>query len=351
MSLIRFETDYQEGAHPKILERLSSTNYEQTSGYGIDPHTQRAKDLIRSVLGLPKAEVFFLTGGTQTNTTVIKYLLSPCEGVIAASTGHINVHESGAIEATGHKILTLPGHDGLIDPQDLRKYLEAFYSDPTYDHMVQPGMVYISYSSELGTLYTKQALHDIRDVCKKFGLRLFIDGARLGAGLTSEASDLTIQDIAELSNVFYFGGTKTGALFGEAVVFPRPEDFDLRHFRTLIKQQGGLLAKGRLLGIQFEVLFEDGLYFENARHSNLQAMKIKNAFTEAGFRFLIDSYTNQQFPILTPKQDRALREKFSYELWQPMTDGNLAVRFCTSWATTDEAVEELVSAVKILGDD
>ncbi len=351
MSVIRFETDYQEGAHSKILERLSTTNYEQTSGYGVDPHTQRAKDLIRNVLGLPKAEVFFLTGGTQTNTTVIKYLLSPCEGVIAADTGHINVHESGAIEATGHKILTLPGNDGLLEPAAIVKYFTNWTADPTNDHMVQPGMIYISYSSELGTLYTKKALREIRDACKKFGLKLFVDGARLGAGLTSEASDMTIRDIAELSDVFYIGGTKTGALFGEAVVFPRPEDFDLRHFRTLIKQQGGLLAKGRLLGIQFEVLFEDGLYFENAKHSNLQAMKIKNAFTEAGFKFLIDSYTNQQFPILTPPQDRALREKFSYELWQPMTDGNLAVRFCTSWATTDEAVEELVKAVKILGDD
>lgn len=229
--------------------------------------------------------------------------------------------------------------------------MAGFYADPTFDHMVQPGMIYVSYSSELGTLYTKAALREIRAVCDEYSLKLFVDGARLGAGLTSDASDMNIQDIAELCDVFYIGGTKTGALFGEAVVFPYPERFDLRQFRTLIKQQGGLLAKGRLLGIQFEVLFEDGLYFQNARHSNIQAMKIKQAFADRGIKFLIDSPTNQQFPILTPKQDEALREKFSYELWQPMPDGNLAVRFCTSWATSDEAVDELVQAVKTLGDD
>ena len=295
--------------------------------------------------------MFFLVGGTQTNATVIKFLLTPCEGVIAANSGHINVHESGAIEATGHKVLTLPGHDGLLDPKDLRSYLADFYADPTYDHMVQPGLVYVSYSSELGTLYTKDNLRAIKSVCEEYRLRLFIDGARLAAGLTSEAADMTIKDIAELSDAFYIGGTKNGALFGEAVVFPKPEKFDLRNFRTLIKQQGGLLAKGRLLGIQFEALFQDGLYFDNARHANRQAMKIKQAFTQKGIPFLIDSWTNQQFPILTQKQDAALRKKFSYELWQPMNDGRVAVRFCTSWATSDEAVNELIESVETLGDD
>lgn len=346
--IIRFETDYQEGAHPKILERLSQTNYEQTSGYGVDPHTKRAKELIRSALGRPDAEVFFLVGGTQTNATVIKFLLSPCEGVISVSSGHINVHESGAIEATGHKVLALPGKDGLLEPETLRKYLAGFYADPTYDHMVQPGMVYVSYSSEYGTLYTKAMLTEIRHVCDEYGLRLFVDGARLGAGLMSEASDMTLEDLAGLSDVFYIGGTKTGALFGEAVVFPVPEKFRLKNFRTLIKQQGGLLAKGRLLGIQFEVLFEEGLYFENARHSNVQAMKIKRAFSEKGIPFLIDSQTNQQFPILTAEQDAEFRKSFSYELWESLSDGRMAVRFCTSWATTDEAVAELVKAVKAL---
>lgn len=351
MPVIRFETDYQEGCHPRILERLSQTNYEQTSGYGVDVHTEHAKQLIRDTLGLPDAEVFFLTGGTQTNATVIKFLLSPCEGVISVNSGHINVHEAGAIEAAGHKILMLPGNEGLLEPETLRTYLAGFYADPTYDHMVQPGLVYVSYSSELGTLYTKSMLAKIKAVCAEYNMNLFVDGARLGAGLTSEKADMTINDIAGLADVFYIGGTKNGALFGEAVVFPQPEKFNLRNFRTLIKQQGGLLAKGRLLGIQFEALFEDGLYFELARHANLQAMKIKKAFTEKGIPFLIESYTNQQFPILTMNQDRELRENFSYELWRLMPDGSCAVRFCTSWATTDDAVNELTQAIKKLGDD
>ena len=286
-----------------------------------------------------------MVGGTQTNTTVIKFLLSPCEGVIAVNSGHINVHESGAIESTGHKILALPGYDGLLEPGVLRDYMKEFCAEPTREHMVQPGMVYLSYSSEYGTLYSKAMLQEIKAVCDDYGLKLFIDGARLGAGLTSEKADLTIKDIADMCDVFYIGGTKTGALLGEAVVFPEPEKFCLRNFRTLIKQQGGLLAKGRLLGVQFEALFEDGLFFENARHSNIQAMKIKKAFADKGISFLIDSPTNQQFPILTQAQDRALREKFSYELWQSLPDGRSAARFCTSWATTDEAVDELVKAI------
>ncbi len=348
MPKIKFETDYQEGAHPRILERLIQTNNEQTSGYGDDIHTKRAQELIKNAIHKPDSEVFFMTGGTQTNTTVIKFLLSPVEGVICASSGHINVHESGAIESTGHKVLSIEGRNGLLDPEDLKHYLEAFYADPTYAHMVQPGMVYVSYSSELGTLYTKDSLERIKSICEKYNMKLFIDGARLGAGLVSEASDMTIEDIANVCDVFYIGGTKNGALFGEAVVFPDANRFNLRNFRTLIKQQGGLLAKGRMLGIQFEVLFEDGLYFENARHSNVQAMKIKSAFTEADIPMLIDSYTNQQFPILTHEQNEALSEKFSYELWQPLNDERAAYRFCTSWLTTDEAVEELTRAVKIL---
>ncbi len=348
ITIIRFETDYQEGAHPEILARLSLTNYEQTSGYGVDVHTEHAKELIRGVLSRPSAEVFFMVGGTQTNATLIKYFLSPCEGVISVSSGHINVHESGAVEATGHKVLTLPGHDGLIDPDELREYMRAFYSDPTYDHMVQPGMVYVSYSSELGTLYSRSQLADIKAVCDEYNLRLFIDGARLGAGLVSDASDMTITDIAGLCDAFYIGGTKNGALFGEAVVFPQPEKFNLKTFRTLIKQQGGLLAKGRLLGLQFEVLFEDGLYFENARHANIQAMKIRAAFQEKNIPFLIESFTNQQFPILTNEQHKKLSQKFSYETWQPLEDGKIAVRFCTSWATTDENINQLIQEIKNL---
>ncbi|MBQ7733463.1 MAG: aminotransferase class V-fold PLP-dependent enzyme [Synergistaceae bacterium] len=348
MQKIKFETDYQEGCHPKVLELLTRSNYEQTSGYGVDPHTERAKELIRKFINRPDSEIFFLVGGTQTNATVIKYFLNPCEGVISVSTGHINVHESGAIEATGHKILTIPGHDGLLDPEDLSKYLADFYADPTYDHMVQPGLVYISFSSELGTLYTLNMLEAIRKVCDEYNLRLFIDGARLGAGLVSEANDVSIDDICRLSDAFYLGGTKNGALFGEAVVFPNPEKFNLRTFRTLIKQQGGLLAKGRLLGIQFEALFDDDLYLQNSRHAYNQAMKIKQAFKSAGIPFLIESFTNQQFPILTQEQNKILSAKFDYELWQPLPDNKMAVRFCTSWATTDEAIEKLVQEIKTL---
>ena len=292
--------------------------------------------------------MFFLTGGTQTNTTVIKFLLTPCEGVIAASSGHIAVHESGAIESTGHKVLTLQGHNGLLEPDTLRKYLADFYADPTFDHMVQPGMVYVSYSSELGTLYTKAALREIRAVCDEYSLKLFVDGARLGAAVTAEGSDVDIKTLAELCDVFYIGGTKNGALFGEAVVFPKPETVNLRQFTTIIKQQGGLLAKGRLLGLQFEALFEDGLYYRNAKHANTQAMKIKQAFKEKGVPFLIDSPTNQQFPILTSEQNDELSKNFSYESWQPLADGRVAVRFCTSWATADENVDELVQSIKQL---
>ena len=348
MQKIKFETDYQEGAHPKILERLLATNLEQTSGYGVDIHNENAKNLILKAINKPDAKIFFAVGGTQSNTIVIKSILSPCEGVISVSSGHINVHESGAIEATGHKILTLPHHNGLLDAEDLKKYLISFYENPTYEHTVQPGMVYISYSSEYGTVYSKDMLKKIKKVCEEYKLPLFIDGARLGTGLTSEASDMDIKDLANLCDVFYIGGTKNGALFGEAIVFTQPEKFNLRNFRTLIKQQGGLLAKGRLLGIQFEVLFEDGLYFENARHANKQAMKIKKAFTEAKIPFLFESFTNQQFPILTQEQNKKLSENFDYELWEPLEDNKIAVRFCTSWATSDEAVEKLINVIKSL---
>ena len=349
MPKIKFETDYQEGAHPKILERLVSCNLEQTSGYGVDIHCENAKNLIRKAIGKPDAEIFFAVGGTQANTIAIKFLLNPCEGVVCVNSGHINVHESGAIEATGHKVITLPHHDGLMDAQDLKNYLEKFYANPTWEHMTLPGMVYVSYSSEYGTLYTKEMLAKIKNVCEEYKLKLFIDGARLGAGLMSEAADMDIKDIANLCDVFYIGATKNGALFGEAIVFPKPEKFNLKIFRTLIKQQGGLLAKGRLLGIQFEVLFEDGLYFENAKHADKQAMKIKKAFIEAKIPFLFESFTNQQFPILTPAQHEKLSSEFDYETWEFLDDNRIAVRFVTSWATSDDNIEKLTEAVKSIG--
>ena len=348
-SKIRFESDYQEGCHPKILERICNSNLEQTSGYGVDYHCENAANLIRNLIAKPEAQIFFLTGGTQANAAVIKHLLKPYEGVICASSGHINVHESGAIEATGHKVIALENSNGLLKPELLRNYLENFYSDPTFDHMVQPGLVYISQPSECGTIYSKKMLQDLRKICDEYALKLFLDGARLGVGLTSSENDLSACDIANLCDVFYFGGTKLGALFGEAVVFPNPKL--AKNFRILMKQQGALLAKGRLLGVQFESLFENGresLYYEIAQKENTQALKIKRAFQEKGINLLYDSYTNQQFPILTQSQYDELSRNFVFELWQKLDNGNLAARFCTSWATSDDNINSLVNAIKEL---
>ena len=348
--MIRFESDYQEGCHPLILKRLMETNMEQTSGYGMDPHCDRARELIRKAVGVPEADVYFLVGGTQTNTTVIKALLNPCEGAVCVDSGHINVHESGAIEGTGHKVLPLPARNGLLDAGVLRKYMESFCADPTKEHMAQPGMVYISHPSEDGTLYSLRQLEELHAVCAEYALPLFLDGARLGCGVMARGTDVTMRDAARLTDVFYIGGTKCGALFGEAIVFPRPGT--VKKFRTLIKQQGGLLAKGRLLGIQFEVLFgerpEGPLYFELGRHADEQAMRIRGAFEAKGIPMLYDSVTNQQFPILTEEQVRRLERDFSFEFWQRTEDGRSAVRFCTSWATRPEDVGTLLSAIEAL---
>ena len=342
--MIRFESDYQEGCHENILKRLSETNLEQSSGYGNDIYCERAKDLIKKALGLERAEIYFLVGGTQTNKTVINALLSPCEGVICTASGHINVHESGAIENAGHKVLAISSrHDGLLDYKELEDYLENFYSDPTHEHMVQPGMVYISFPSENGTLYTKSNLEKIKKICEKYKIYLFIDGARLGYGLMSEKADLNLNELANLCDVFYIGGTKCGALFGEAVVF---NNLNIKNFKTLIKQQGALLAKGRLLGLQFEELFKDNLYFELAKHADVQAMRIRKAFEARGVKLFYDSYTNQQFPVLNKSQFEILNKDFKFELWQVIDEERSAYRFCTSWATKVEAVDALIDAIK-----
>ena len=343
--MIRFDSDYLEGCHPRILERLAEMNLEQTPGYGLDPHCARAAGLIREACGTPEAEVHFLVGGTQTNTTVIKSLLTPCQGVLCADTGHVNVHEAGAIEATGHRVWPLASEDGTLCADRLRAELEAFADDPTREHRVQPGMVYVSHPTENGTLYGRGQLEALSAVCREHGLPLYLDGARLGYGVVAEGAELSLPDVARLCDVFYIGGTKVGALFGEAVVFPRG---GVRQFRTLIKQQGGLLAKGRLLGIQFEVLFEDGLYFELARRADALAMRIRSALQEKGFAFLHDSVTNQQFPILPDEAIARLRERFSFEVWQRLSGGRSAVRFCTSWATLPEDAEALAEAVRAL---
>lgn len=339
--MIRFECDYGEGAHPRILERLAATNMEQTAGYGEDPHCEAARGYIRELCRMPDADVHFLVGGTQANLTVIAAALRPHQGVIAAESGHINVHETGAIEATGHKVITVPGENGKITAGEVRGVCDSHWRDPTHEHIAQPAMVYISNPSEIGTIYTLAELEEISKVCRKCGLPLFMDGARLGYGLACELCDYTLADIAALCDVFYIGGTKVGALFGEAVVIT---DAALkRDFRYIMKQRGAMLAKGRLLGIQFEALFEDGLYFEISRHATELAMKLRAACTAKGYPFLVDSMTNQQFPILPNSLIERLKVKFAFSLWQPTDAAHTAVRFCTSWATKEELLDELIA--------
>lgn len=339
--MISFTCDYCEGAHPRILEALQRTNMVQEQGYGEDSFCASAKAKIRQAIGRPEAEIFFLVGGTQTNSTVIDAMLRGYEGVIAADTGHIAVHEAGAIEFSGHKVITLPHHSGRLDPAELREYLQRFHSDASWAHMVYPGMVYLSFPTEYGTLYSKAELGMIGDVCREYGIPLFVDGARLGYGLASPECDLTLEELAGLCDCFYIGGTKVGALCGEAVVFPTGHVPP--HFFTTVKQHGALLAKGRLLGVQFDTLFRDGLYLEISRHAIEMAMRVKSLF--AG-RLYIDSPTNQQFPILTPGEAEALREKVLFEVWETLPDGRLVTRFATSWATTDEQVALLEEYLK-----
>lgn len=341
--MIYFDSDYMSGAHPAVMQRLLETNLEHTPGYGTDVYTSKAADLIRKACGTPAARVYFLTGGTQTNATVIDGILQRHEGVVAVETGHINVHEAGAIESTGHKILALPSHDGKMNASELEAYISDFYRDETYEHMVAPGMAYISFPTEYGTIYSLDELTDISDVCHKFGIPLFIDGARLGYGLAAEGNDVTLNDIARLSDVFYIGGTKAGALFGEAVVIT--SDTILRHFVPLVKQHGTLLAKGRLLGVQFEALFSDGLYMDIAEATVAKAARLRKAFEEKGYHPVVDSPTNQQFFRLpNPLIDR-LRKDASFETWGPEGEKDTVVRFVTGWSTTDEDIATLAGLI------
>ena len=344
--MIQFQCDYNEGAHPRILQRLVETNMMQTAGYGEDPICEHARALVRQACQTPDADVHFLVGGTQTNATVISAILRPFQGVLCATTAHINAHETGAIEHGGHKVLTLPATDGKITAEAIDAAVTAHYADGSHEHIVQPGMVYISFSTELGTIYTKQELTDISAVCRRHALPLFIDGARLGYGITSPACDITLPELARLADVFYLGGTKQGALFGEAVVITA--EALKKDFRYAIKMNGGMLAKGRLLGIQFEALFADNLYFDLAAHANRMAQRIHEAFAARGIRFLVDSPTNQQFPILTDSQYAALSQQFLSDYWGRVDDTHVATRFCTSWATTDENVSTLVAAIERL---
>ena len=339
-----FTCDYTEGAHPEILKRLAETNLQQEPGYGADSFCESAKTKIRKAIGHPEADIFFLVGGTQTNCTVIDGVLEGCQGVLAAQTGHIAVHEAGAIEFSGHKVLTLPQHQGKIDAGELKTWLEAFYADETYPHMVQPGMVYLSFPTEYGTIYSRSELEAIYSICKQYHLYLFIDGARLGYGLASPSADIDLPELADLCDVFYIGGTKVGAFCGEAVVFPNGNA--PKHFFTHTKMHGALMAKGRLLGIQFDTLFTDNLYLKISEHAIEMAGKVKAIFEAAGIPFYIDSPTNQQFPILSAGQINALEGKVAFEIWEKLSDGRFVTRFATSWATCSEAVESLQQLIR-----
>ena len=339
--MILFNSDYTEGAHPRILKKLMETNLEQTPGYGEDAYCEAAREAIRKVCDAPEADVHFLVGGTQANFTVISSALKSYQGVLCADTGHINVHETGAVEACGHKVLALPGKDGKITAEQIRNAYDLHWSDESHEHIAQPKMVYISHPTELGTLYTKDELEEIGRVCRECGLYLFLDGARLGYGLMAPGTDVTIEDIARICDVFYIGGTKVGALFGEAVVIMNPQ---LKpDFRYCIKQKGGMLAKGRLLGIQFLELFRDGLYFEIAKHAIDMAMILKEGLKEKGYSFFMDSVTNQQFIMIEDEKLEKIREKYGVTYQQRYDETHSVIRLCTSWATTEENVRSLLA--------
>lgn len=336
--MISFENDYIQGAHPEILRRLAETNMEPLSGYGSDPYCESAREKIRKACGCENAEVYFLVGGTQTNAVVIDAMTKGYEGVVAADSGHIAIHEAGAVEFTGHKVLTVPGQNGKIDGKELRKYLQGFYQDENHEHMVFPGMVYISHPTEFGTLYTKEELRQISEVCREYEIPLYLDGARLGYGLMSRGTDVSLSDVAEFCDAFYVGGTKVGALCGEAVVFPGKAP---KHFLTVVKQHGALLAKGRLLGIQFDTLFTDDLYFRISSHAIEMAEKLKEVLREKGLPFAWESPTNQQFVIMDDRKMEQLREKVAFSFWEKADQDRTVVRFATSWGTKEEEIEEL----------
>ena len=342
--MIRFECDYTTGAHPKILEALVNTNTEPCPGYGVDIHCERARAMLRELCRAPEAGVHFLVGGTQANATVIAAALRPHQGVLCAETGHIYVHETGAVEATGHKVLALPAENGKITARQIDRYCQDHYDNEAWEHMVQPGMVYLSLPTELGTVYTLAELEEISQTARRWKLPLFVDGARLACGLA--ASDVTLPDLARLCDVFYLGGTKAGLLFGEAVVITNPALN--KDFRYLIKQHGGMLAKGRLLGVQFEAFLTDNLFEEIGRQEVAQAMRLRQAFQDKGWPFFVDSASNQQFPILPNGAVAVLRHKYSFEVWEKVDQAHTAVRFCTSWSTTDQDVDALIADLQSL---
>lgn len=338
--MLSFESDYIQGAHPKILEKLLETNLEPLSGYGNDAYCASAKEKIKEACECPQADVHFLVGGTQTNQLIIDTMLAPYEGVVAAETGHVSAHEAGAIEYTGHKVLTIPQHDGKIRANELEAFLRNFWQDENHEHMVFPGMVYISHPTEYGTLYTRTELENISAICQAHQIPLFLDGARLGYGLMSKDTNVDLPFLAQCCDVFYIGGTKVGALCGEAVVFTKQNT--PKHFLTRIKQHGALLAKGRLLGIQFDTLFTDDLYFEISRHAIDMAELLKKGFQERGYQFYLDSPTNQQFIVLDNEEVSRLKKHVAFSFWEKPDADHTVVRFATSWATTEAQIRELM---------
>ncbi len=341
--MIRFESDYLEGAVPEIMSRLIETNYEQTAGYGTDPYCRAAREKIKLECDAFDADVHFLVGGTQANLTVIAAALRTHQGIMAAETAHIEAHETGAIEATGHKVITLPTVDGKINAADVRDCVLRHRADESFEHIVQPAMVYISQPTETGTVYSLSELEEMSRTCRELGVLLFADGARLSCALACEGTP-TLRDLARLCDVFYIGGTKHGALFGEAVVIKNAAI--KKDFRYIIKQRGGMFAKGRLLGLQFDTLFTDGLYYKIGRREVTQAARLRAAFEAKGIEFAYPSPTNQLFPILNKAQLEALREKYSFSIQAPLPDGGAVVRFCTSWASKESDVDALISDIK-----
>lgn len=341
--MVSLDCDYNNGCHPAILRRLAETNDKKSKTYGYDEWTESAKAKIREACDDPDAQIRFLVGGTQTNATVIDSLLQSYEGVVAVQTAHINSHEAGAIEFTEHKVITIPGHDGKMAPKELEQYMNEFLDDANSEHSVYPGMVYITFPTELGTLYTKDELTKLYELCQKYHLPLYIDGARLGYGLMSPENDITLPYLAHHCDVFYIGGTKVGALCGEAVVFTHNNAHP--HFFNIVKQHGALMAKGRVVGLQFETLFTDNLYFDISKHAIDMAMQVKQIFKEAGYQFLVDSPTNQQFVILPNEELPRLSQNILFETWGKVDPTHTACRFVTSWATTKEEIEELRTVV------
>ena len=346
--MIYFHNDYSEGCHEKVMQKLIETNLEQTPGYGTDDYCLSAAKKIQSACRREDVDVHFLVGGTQANLTVIDAALRPHQGALCAVSGHINVHETGAVEATGHKVLPLPSDDAKVTAAQIAAAVKAHREDASFEHTVQPKMVYISNPSELGTLYSLKELEELSAVCRQNGLYLFLDGARMGYGLAATGYDVTLADIARLCDVFYIGGTKVGALFGEAVVIGNPalkEDF-----RYLIKQHGAMLAKGRLLGVQFDALFTDNLYFDISVHAVKMADKIRDCFDSLGVSYLVEGITNQIFPILSDELLAELAKDFMFTEMERVSDTHRCVRFCTSWATKEENVQALCERLKLLSE-